>query len=114
MKLRTSKLCVNCESIYEGPGPCPDCASEVFFWVFQALGTALGPMGVKMGNEDPDGRKRISVLPSLELSDGLFSDLPPSLPVHNRTNLLARVREIMMRVGNSVVLKQGSREKLSY
>ena len=118
MKLRTSKLCVNCESIYEGTGPCPDCASEVFFWVFQALGTALGPRGVKMRKEGLEGRKRIPsrILPSLELSNGMFSNLSPSLPEHNRTspNLFARLGEMMMRVGASVALKQDSREKLFY
>jgi len=41
MKLQNSKLCVNCECLYEGIGPCPDCASEVFLWAFQGLGTAL-------------------------------------------------------------------------
>ncbi len=41
MKLRNAKLCVNCESLYEGVGQCPDCSSEVFLWVFQTLGTAI-------------------------------------------------------------------------
>jgi hypothetical protein len=42
MKLETTKLCVNCESIYEGNRSCPYCRSEVFLWLFRVLGTALG------------------------------------------------------------------------
>jgi hypothetical protein len=42
MKLETTKLCVNCESIYEGNRSCPYCRSEVFLWLSQVLGTALG------------------------------------------------------------------------
>ncbi len=41
MKLQTTKLCVNCESLYEEIGPCPYCRSEVFVWLFQALGTVI-------------------------------------------------------------------------
>jgi hypothetical protein len=48
MKLQTTKLCVNCESLYEGIGPCPYCRSEVFLWLFRALGTVL--------EADPKGR----------------------------------------------------------
>lgn len=44
MKLQTTKLCVNCESLYEGVGRCPFCRSEVFVWLFRALGTALDPI----------------------------------------------------------------------
>jgi RNA polymerase subunit RPABC4/transcription elongation factor Spt4 len=43
MKLQNSKLCVNCESLYEGTTSCPYCQSEVFVWLFQALGTTLDP-----------------------------------------------------------------------
>jgi len=43
MKLQTSKLCVNCESLYEGTESCPYCRSEVFIWLFRALGTTLEP-----------------------------------------------------------------------
>lgn len=43
MKLQTSKLCVNCESLYEGTKSCPYCRSEIFIWLFRALGTALKP-----------------------------------------------------------------------
>jgi hypothetical protein len=42
MKLESTKLCVNCESIYEGNRSCPYCRSEVFLWLFRVLGTALG------------------------------------------------------------------------
>jgi hypothetical protein len=41
MKLQKSKLCVNCESIYEQHTPCPFCGSEIFVWLSRALGTAL-------------------------------------------------------------------------
>jgi hypothetical protein len=41
MKLQTSKLCVNCESLYEGISPCPYCRSEIFLWLNRALGTTL-------------------------------------------------------------------------
>jgi|MudIll2142460700_1097286.scaffolds.fasta_scaffold28682_3 hypothetical protein len=41
MKLQKSKLCVNCESIYEQHAPCPFCGSEIFVWLSRALGTAL-------------------------------------------------------------------------
>lgn len=41
MKLQTTKLCVNCENIYEGTKSCPYCRSEVFIWLFRALGTTL-------------------------------------------------------------------------
>ena len=43
MKLQTSKLCVNCETLYEGTESCPYCRSEVFIWLFRALGTTLEP-----------------------------------------------------------------------
>ncbi len=77
MKLRTSKLCVNCESIYEGAGPCPDCASEVFFWVYQALGTALTPKGVLM-NDKPRIRGRMNTveLPAFGGLGGMYGNLP--------------------------------------
>jgi len=42
VKLQTTKLCVNCESIYQGNSPCPYCRSEIFLWLFRVLGTALG------------------------------------------------------------------------
>jgi hypothetical protein len=42
MKLENTKLCVNCESIYEANRSCPYCRSEVFLWLFRVLGTALG------------------------------------------------------------------------
>ena len=41
MKLQTTKLCVNCESLYEEFSTCPYCGSEVFIWLFRALGTVL-------------------------------------------------------------------------
>lgn len=41
MKLQTSKLCVNCESLYEGNITCPFCRSDVFVWLNRALGTTL-------------------------------------------------------------------------
>ncbi len=41
MKLQTTKLCVNCESLYEEIGPCPYCGSEVIVWLFRALGTTV-------------------------------------------------------------------------
>ena len=41
MKLQKTKLCVNCESLYEGAESCPDCGSEVLIWLFRALGTTL-------------------------------------------------------------------------
>jgi hypothetical protein len=49
MKLQDSKLCVNCESLYEGIASCPYCRSEVFVWLSRALGTAL-----KKDAEPPD------------------------------------------------------------
>jgi RNA polymerase subunit RPABC4/transcription elongation factor Spt4 len=50
MKLQNSKLCVNCESIYEETTSCPYCQSEVFVWLFQALGTTLDPDIEEMDN----------------------------------------------------------------
>ena len=41
MKLQKSKLCVNCESLYEQSTPCPYCGSEIFMWLSRALGTAI-------------------------------------------------------------------------
>ncbi len=41
MKLKSSKLCINCEALYEEPGPCPQCASRVFLRLFSVLGTIL-------------------------------------------------------------------------
>ena len=48
MKLQTSKLCVNCESLYEGTKSCPYCRSEIFIWLFRALGTTLKPNPAEM------------------------------------------------------------------
>ncbi len=91
MKLRTSKLCVNCESIYEGAGPCPDCASEVFFWVYQALGTALAPKGFM--TEEPGIRRRrpVTELPRMSESGGLYRDLSIYPAPGKRPNLLGRL-----------------------
>ena len=41
MKLKNSILCINCETLYEEPGPCPKCASRVFLLLFSLLGTIL-------------------------------------------------------------------------
>jgi hypothetical protein len=41
MKLEKSKLCVNCEALYEQPAPCPYCGSEIFVWLSRALGTTV-------------------------------------------------------------------------
>ncbi len=43
MKLQNSKLCVNCESLYDGVNSCPYCRSEVFVWLSRALGTTIEP-----------------------------------------------------------------------
>ncbi len=43
MRLQDSKLCVNCESIFEEKGHCPYCASDTFLQLSQVLGTVLGP-----------------------------------------------------------------------
>jgi hypothetical protein len=104
MKLRTSKLCVNCESIYEGAGPCPDCASEVFFWVYQALGTVLAPQAVLM-NEEPGMGRRMPVadLPRLPESGGMYRDLPMySEAKRSRANMLGRLGEGISRVLTSI------------
>jgi RNA polymerase subunit RPABC4/transcription elongation factor Spt4 len=50
MKLQDSKLCVNCESLYEGTTSCPYCQSEVFVWLFRALGTTIDPNVEEMDN----------------------------------------------------------------
>ena len=50
MKLQNSKLCVNCESLYEGTNACPYCQSGVFVWLFRALGTTLDPNMEEMDN----------------------------------------------------------------
>ncbi len=41
MKLKNCILCINCETLYEEPGPCPRCASRVFLRLFSVLGTIL-------------------------------------------------------------------------
>ncbi len=41
MKLKNSVLCINCETLYEEPGPCPQCASQVSLRLFPLLGTIL-------------------------------------------------------------------------
>lgn len=43
MRLQDSKLCVNCESIFEENGHCPYCSSDTFLRLAQVLGTVLGP-----------------------------------------------------------------------
>lgn len=48
MKLQRTKLCVNCESVYEGNGPCPTCTSRIFIWLYPVLGTVLAPDGSKI------------------------------------------------------------------
>jgi hypothetical protein len=113
MKLRTSKLCVNCESIYEGAGPCPDCASEIFFWVYQALGTALTPKAVLM-NEAPGMRRRLPVtdLPALAESGRIYRDLPMySAAKRSRANMLGRLGEGISRVLTSLAAED-SRPKV--
>jgi len=50
MKLQKSKLCVNCESLYEQSAPCPYCGSEIFMWLSRALGTAI--------EEDMEGKDK--------------------------------------------------------
>jgi hypothetical protein len=91
MKLRTSKLCVNCESIYEGAGPCPDCASEVFFWVYQALGTALAPKGFMTGEPGMRRRRPTAELPRISESAGIYRDLPLYPASSKRPNMLGRL-----------------------
>ncbi len=101
MKLRTSKLCVNCESIYEGPGPCPDCASEVFFWVYQALGTALTPKGVLMGDGPRmRGRMTSAELPEFSELGGIYQDLSLYPAGHKRSlpHMLERLGHGISRV----------------
>jgi hypothetical protein len=41
MKLKSSKLCINCETLYEEPGACPQCGSQVFLRLSPVLGTIL-------------------------------------------------------------------------
>lgn len=41
MKLQNSKLCVNCESLFEETARCPYCGSEIVVWLSRALGTVL-------------------------------------------------------------------------
>ncbi len=41
MKLEKSKLCVNCEALYEQSAPCPYCGSEIFVWLSRVLGTVI-------------------------------------------------------------------------
>ncbi len=105
MKLRTSKLCVNCESIYEGAGPCPDCSSEVFFWVFQALGTALAPKGAFM-NGEPGMQRRISsrALPRLADNGGIYADLAgyPAAPKRTFPNMVGRLTQGISRALTSL------------
>ena len=60
MKLQTTKLCVNCESLYEEIGPCPYCRSEVFVWLFRALGTAIEANTERM-IDFPSARKEYAV-----------------------------------------------------
>ncbi len=43
MKLQNTKLCVNCESLFEDSSSCPYCQSGVFVWLIQALGTTINP-----------------------------------------------------------------------
>jgi hypothetical protein len=69
MKIQTSKLCVNCESLYEGNGPCPFCRSEVFVWLFRALGTALEPNIEGNDNHTVATKEGPASRPLLHLSD---------------------------------------------
>ena len=41
MKLEKSKLCVNCEALYEQSAPCPYCGSEIFVCLSRVLGTVI-------------------------------------------------------------------------
>lgn len=67
MKLQGTKLCVNCESIYEGPGPCPTCSSETFIWLYAALGTTLDSeaRSVRTGLKGDFKPRRHEVVPTL-------------------------------------------------
>jgi len=92
MKLQTSKLCVNCESLYEGIGPCPYCRSEVFLWLNRVLGTTLesnmeqffdNTLGIKEGAA-PRPQVHPPVSPQRSFGDEIvgsrfFADFQPAL-----------------------------------
>ncbi len=67
MKLQETKLCVNCETLYEGPGPCPSCASKTFIWLYPVLGTVLEPdaYGLRQGLKGDLKHLRSKVVPAL-------------------------------------------------
>ncbi len=60
MRLQKSKLCVNCESIYEQHGPCPYCGSEIFVWLSRALGTTIAEDGEEMNGCGGEAQIRLA------------------------------------------------------
>lgn len=43
MKLKHARLCLDCENIYAGERPCPDCGGGLFSWVNMWLPSILEP-----------------------------------------------------------------------
>jgi hypothetical protein len=100
MKLETTKLCVNCESIYEGNRSCPYCRSEVFLWLFRVLGTALGA----------EGEENINCTSKIAEDAAFRSQVHPSAPSRisseeaiMRSGPLAEFRAGLSRVGRETV-----------
>ena len=100
MKLQTTKLCVNCESIYEGKGSCPYCRSEVSIWLFRALGTAL-ESNTEQNMDDPC---------ELKENMGIRSRVHPSIPRKESSGdaimayqSLAEIRTGLSRLGREMV-----------
>ncbi len=112
MKLRQTKLCINCEALYEDPGPCPDCASEVFLWLSPVLGTALTKEEVEVQNYEPivkDNIPQAAVFlenPLLFLGKSIarrtrFLLLAPDVVIKGRRKIARRLGFVATRIPSS-------------
>lgn len=100
MKLQTSKLCVNCETLYEGIGSCPYCGSEVVVWLFRALGTAIE------ANTEEDTNCTLTVKEDPASHSQAFPSDPPRASFGDRTGgagSFTEFRTAINRMGREMV-----------
>jgi hypothetical protein len=102
MKLQKSKLCVNCESIYEQHAPCPYCGSEIFVWLSRALGTTIAEDGEEMKGCGGEAQVRLAArapADGLRASGSTFGTiLKESLPFTEFRLACGRVGREMVKV----------------
>ena len=102
MKLQKSKLCVNCEAIYEQHAPCPYCGSDIFVWLSRALGTAIHEDWEEMNGCGAETKARRALRAPADISGAPGSTfgkaLKESRPFPELRLTCGRVGREMMRV----------------